>query len=537
MSLLNFVSSSTRGQSASTSDEAADTLVTQGIEAARFSRRREALGFFDDALRMNPNHLEALLWRGGLSEPHAAVAYLERACAVDPSSAQAREGLQWARERINAESAQSEPAVIPESAPSEVEASSPANDQPTEEKIPEGKLNSSVAEFASASVHVLRGIAGRVVKRMRLALAVFIILLGLLAIFSAVQVGLGNDDASVMPPSTVTSSTAPVLVSDLFMTRTVAAVATSTPLPTPTIAPGTLDQAWKDEDWPQVITIVQQMLNSTPNDAQLTEKLFSAYFNNGVKQVRSEQLAEAVASFDKALAVRPGDARAAGERKYAQLYLEGSTVLTDGRFADAVTPLSTIVDGNPTYRSAKARLYQAYVGLAGMLEKSGKSAEAYLNFQNALGVDAQGAEAQAGIERLKASAPAQSTSPVGKKIEVDIAKQQVTVWQNDTLVYRFRASTGKAPYLTRKGNFKVLDKMPNAYATSMQWGMPWWMGIYEAGKWENGIHAMARVGKNQTVLSTSLLGTPQTHGCIMLSDKDAKTLYDWAVIGTAVWIH
>lgn len=46
-----------------------------------------------------------------------------------------------------------------------------------------------------------------------------------------------------------------------------------------------------------------------------------------------------------------------------------------------------------------------------------------------------------------------------------------------------------------------------------------------------------RGGKNQTVLPDSVLGKPATHGCIMLSDKNAKTLYDWAVIGTAVWIH
>ena len=38
-------------------------------------------------------------------------------------------------------------------------------------------------------------------------------------------------------------------------------------------------------------------------------------------------------------------------------------------------------------------------------------------------------------------------------------------------------------------------------------------------------------------MSDAVLGTPQTHGCIMMSDKDAKTLYDWAVIGVAVWIH
>jgi hypothetical protein len=66
--------------------------------------------------------------------------------------------------------------------------------------------------------------------------------------------------------------------------------------------------------------------------------------------------------------------------------------------------------------------------------------------------------------------------------------------------------------------------------------MPYWMGIYQAGGSENGFHAMARL-PNGTVLSTSVLGRPATNGCIMMSDDDARTLYNWAVVGTPVWIH
>jgi lipoprotein-anchoring transpeptidase ErfK/SrfK len=68
------------------------------------------------------------------------------------------------------------------------------------------------------------------------------------------------------------------------------------------------------------------------------------------------------------------------------------------------------------------------------------------------------------------------------------------------------------------------------------WGMPYWLGIYQAGGTEDGFHAQLRL-KNGTTVSTSILGRPYTNGCIMLSDQDEKTLYDWAEIGTPVWIH
>ena len=296
-----------------------------------------------------------------------------------------------------------------------------------------------------------------------------------------------------------------------------------------------LDRAWSNEDWPQVIAIVETMLTATPGDGGLTEKLFSAHFNYAMQLVHKERLDEAIGEFDKALTINVGDPRAEGERRLAQLYREGSLALSKGDFSAAITVLSALYDQNPGYQSVKTRLYQAYIGHADALEKSGQNGNAYLTYQKASTVDAQGGEAQAGLTRLKGFAPAQTAA--GKKIEVDIAKQQVIVWQNNEVLYRFKASTGKAPYLTRTGTFKILDKMPNAYSSSMQWGMPWWMGIYYAGKWENGFHAMARVGKDQVKLPDSVLGRPATHGCIMLSDKDAKTLYDWAVVGTVVWIH
>ena len=65
--------------------EAADHVVEEGIAAARAGRRREAISLFDQALALNADQVEALLWRGGLSEAQESLPFLERALALDPA--------------------------------------------------------------------------------------------------------------------------------------------------------------------------------------------------------------------------------------------------------------------------------------------------------------------------------------------------------------------------------------------------------------------------------------------------------------------
>lgn len=510
--------------------EAAQRVVDLGIAAARAGRQAEALSLFDEALRIDEDNVEALLWRGGLSPANDALPYLERAIALDPSNERAREGLIWARQRLGLASVPVASAARPgrpESAPVE-QSARPA--QPRSASSPRPSLPAlSIPDLRSLFALLLT----RLVERPGMALMMSVLLLGLLATAAVARAGMSRADAAALPTPQVTAHATTVKAVKPVMSPTAQPVmATASGQAAPAT---TLDQAWAAEDWPQVIAILDGMIKRTPSDAQLTQKLFSAHFNYGVQLVRSERLAEAVAEFDKALAINANDADAQSEKQFAQLYLNGSTALAKGDFASAVTPLRTIYEGNPGYRAVKSRLYQAYVGYANGLEKEGKANEAFVAYRKAAAIDPQGAEAQAGMTRLK-DTPAGQATAMGKKIEVSLSKQQVMVWENGKVIYTMKASTGKAPYLTRTGSFEILDKMPYAESSGLGWGMPYWMGIYFAGGTENGFHAMARL-KDGSVLSTSVLGRPATSGCIMLSDYDAKILYEWAPLGTPVIIR
>jgi LysM repeat protein len=123
-----------------------------------------------------------------------------------------------------------------------------------------------------------------------------------------------------------------------------------------------------------------------------------------------------------------------------------------------------------------------------------------------------------------------------KRIIVDLSEQHLDAYEGDRVVFSFVCSSGKAPYYTRTGEFHVQSKIPNAYGSSWDIWMPHWLGIYWAGGTENGIHALP-ILPNGTTLWAGYLGHPVSYGCIVLDTEDAKTLYDWAEMGTPVVIQ
>ncbi|MBI3943223.1 MAG: L,D-transpeptidase, partial [Chloroflexi bacterium] len=124
-----------------------------------------------------------------------------------------------------------------------------------------------------------------------------------------------------------------------------------------------------------------------------------------------------------------------------------------------------------------------------------------------------------------------------KLIEIDISKQRVFVWQGNTLVYNFVASTGQAGYGTRRGTFQIQDKIPMAVSGPLNLNMPNWMGIYWAGGTENGFHALPISRSTGSVLWGGYLGRPVSFGCIVLDNTESKLLYNFADVGTTVKIH
>jgi LysM repeat protein len=124
----------------------------------------------------------------------------------------------------------------------------------------------------------------------------------------------------------------------------------------------------------------------------------------------------------------------------------------------------------------------------------------------------------------------------GKRILIDLSEQHLWAYRDEELVYSFVVSTGMAGARTISGSFRVLDKIPNAYAYTWNLQMPHWLGIYWVGSLENGIHALP-ILPNGLRLWDGYLGTPVSYGCVILGVDEARLLYNWAEVGVPVVIR
>jgi len=132
-------------------------------------------------------------------------------------------------------------------------------------------------------------------------------------------------------------------------------------------------------------------------------------------------------------------------------------------------------------------------------------------------------------------APNPGSNGGAKYILVDLSEQHMYVYEGDSMIYSFVASTG-INNATRVGTFAVQSKIPNAYGSTWNIWMPNWLGIYWAGGLENGIHALP-ILPNGATLWEGFLGRPVSYGCVVLGTYESKLLYDWADLGTTVEIR
>lgn len=120
-----------------------------------------------------------------------------------------------------------------------------------------------------------------------------------------------------------------------------------------------------------------------------------------------------------------------------------------------------------------------------------------------------------------------------KRIEVNTGTQNLKYFLGDVAMKEFVVSTGKPGMETPKGHFQVDYKHEKAWSSKYGLWMPYWMslshgyfGIHELPEWPNGY----KEGQDH-------LGKPVSHGCIRLGVGDAEFLYNWADMGTEVFIY
>ena len=128
------------------------------------------------------------------------------------------------------------------------------------------------------------------------------------------------------------------------------------------------------------------------------------------------------------------------------------------------------------------------------------------------------------------------TPETGTEFVISITRQECWIVQNGAVLYDWRCSTGQGQWATRTGSFPIKTKMEVAKSSAYRLDMPFWLGLYDVGNYENGIHGLPVEWSTGEKLWDTLVGQPATFGCAMLLDADAATLFELSYLGLPVHI-
>lgn len=167
-------------------------------------------------------------------------------------------------------------------------------------------------------------------------------------------------------------------------------------------------------------------------------------------------------------------------------------------------------------------------------DKDGLSDRMELNFHaNPLVSDTDGDGYLDGAEVKSGYDPMKSDSKLVKRINVNLAKQELSYFLGNVRMGTYIVSTGKASTPTPRGEFKIGNKNKRAWSKAFGLWLPYWMGVdgerfglHELPEWPGG----RKEGESH-------LGRPVSHGCIRLGVGPAEKLYQWAEVGTKVIIQ
>jgi len=132
--------------------------------------------------------------------------------------------------------------------------------------------------------------------------------------------------------------------------------------------------------------------------------------------------------------------------------------------------------------------------------------------------------------------PPPGTGPGERWIEVDLFEQTLAAYEGERMVYATLISSGRpGSTWTDSGLFHIWGKFAAAKMSNpdTEDGHPGWYYLEDV-PWTlyfNGPTAL------HAAYWHDAFGFTRSHGCVNLSPADAKWLFDWASVGTTVWVH
>jgi len=502
----------------------ASSRLEEGVSLAQSGDRAGAREVFREIIHLSPYDEDAWLWLAWVAETQdQGLGYLREAQALLPDSARISEAIRWATHE-----------------PGDVGKAEQAGSPTTHSLTFDAKRLAASASHAARSA---QSSATQVFERLRREIPsisipkvrmghmppVVVPILSSLAIATMIAfVLLGIISSLRREPEAVQALTLPTSLANA--TPTLTAAQRARPLWVQ------VDVAWTRENWDAVIASLERIRQIDPRDAEARARLAEAHYCRAVEIIHGDRpgnanrLEEARLELDQAIRLDASIEGLPEARRQLKMYLGGLEAYWVQDWPKALENLQLVYDLNPDFRDTRAMLAQAYYQVAVELQQEEIWEEARDAFQQSLRLIPDFPEAQTHLAQVEDAI----TPP--RRIEIDLSDQTLTVIEDHQPTRRLIVSTGRASAPTLPGRYEILDKLPNAYASKWDIYMPLWLGIYWAGGSENGIHALP-VTRNGTVLWRERLGAPCSYGCIVVATEDQEWLYDWAEVGTVVFVR
>lgn len=118
-----------------------------------------------------------------------------------------------------------------------------------------------------------------------------------------------------------------------------------------------------------------------------------------------------------------------------------------------------------------------------------------------------------------------------KSISVNLSRQIVVATDGDRQVYKFDCAAGDKEHRTPIGRYSVYKKDLRHFSSKYKAQMDY--ALFFHGGYA--IHMSHIVGLT-SYLKVAGVNSLGSHGCVRLSEADAKSLFNWAPIGTTIVI-
>lgn len=289
------------------------------------------------------------------------------------------------------------------------------------------------------------------------------------------------------------------------------------------------EAAWQSRDWPSCIELYYELHRLEPENAAMMERLGTAHRQYAQQLIEQDHLRAALIQLVAARTISPQSDSLDSLYSVLSEYQQGQEDYQRSRWAAAVEHFEQAYAVAPEFKDVKGRLFAAVLQEGLWQQGMGRALQARWHYESALRLYPENT-----LARQKLTEVTELLTKPDRRIVVSISRQRMYLYENGRSIRTWPCSTGEFGRATKPGHYKVQSRLRMAYARAWDLDMAYWLGIYYAGSTENGIHAPPITRTTGQKMWEGLIGYPVSYGCIILSEENAKALYEWAPYHTPV---